>query len=129
VATNSSALDSKSDARLGSQAAADGEHKASVSSAGIPTDPAATPAQQAPLPTNRTKKELDDYRKRMEDTVKVQKKAYDAMVKRCAKTPTAAGCATPASATPEAPPPAGATPMGGVAPVAPPVSQTPNSIH
>ena len=127
VAGASSAIDQKSDARINS--AQDGEHKAATGSAALPTDPATTPAQQAPLPTNRTKKELDDYRKRMEAQQKLQKKAYDAAVKKCAKTPNAPGCAAPPSATPEAPPPNAATPVGTAPAVAPPVSQTPNSIH
>jgi hypothetical protein len=127
VATNGSALDQKTDARIGAPAT-DGEHKASVSSAGISTDPSATPAPQpiqGPLPTNRTKKELDDYKKRVDAAAALQKKAYDAMVKKCAKTPTATGCAVaPAPAAPPAPGatvPA-ATPPGAAAPATvPPV--------
>jgi hypothetical protein len=128
VAGSSSAIDQKSDARI--NPTQDGEHKAVTGSAAIPTDPGTTPAQQAPLPTNRTKKELDDYRKRMDANAKLQKKAYDAAVKKCAKTPNAPGCAAPPSATPGAPPPPNAAaPTGAAAPVAPPVPQTPNSIH
>jgi outer membrane protein assembly factor BamD len=119
VATNSSALDQKTDARIAPPA--DGEHKASVGSSGISTDATAAPAQpiQGPLPTNRTKKELDEYKKRVDAATALQKKAAEAMAKKCAKTPTATGCATtPAPAAPPAPGatvPA-ATPPGAAAP-------------
>jgi outer membrane protein assembly factor BamD len=125
VVGNPASLDQKTDARIGgapTPAPTDGEHKASVGSSGISTDPAAAPAVQAPLPTNRTKKELDEYRKRVEASNKLQKKAYDAAVKRCAKSPKAAGCAapptTPGTTTPDANPPGSATPAK--LPAAPP---------
>lgn len=124
VASSSSALDQKTDARIGPTQ--DGEHKAATGSASLTTDAAATPVQQAPLPTNRTKKELDDYKKRMEDAAKLQKKAYDAAVKRCAKTPKAAGCIAP-PVTPEAAPPNAATPTNSAAPVAPPTAIAPSA--
>jgi outer membrane protein assembly factor BamD len=121
VVGNSSAIDQKSDARI-----APTQNGAAKGSATL-TDAAAAPAQQAPLPTNRTKKELDDYKKRMDDNAKLQKKAYDAAVKRCAKTPTAPGCAAPPSLTPEVAPPNAATPTTTSAPVAPPTSMAPSA--
>jgi hypothetical protein len=125
---NSSAIDQKGDARLSTTT--DGEHKVSVGSAGISTDPAVAPPAQAPLPTNRTKKELDAYRKQMEDASRAQKKAYDAYVKKCAKTPKAAGCvATPSAATPGVAPPNAATPTANPPVAVPASSATPNSIH
>ena len=120
VAANSSALDQKTDARIAAPPT-DGEHKASVGSSGISTDTTAAAAQpiQGPLPTNRTKKELDEYKKRVDAATALQKKAAEAMAKKCAKTPTATGCATtPAPAAPPAPGatvPA-ATPPGAAAP-------------
>ena len=111
VAGNPSALDQKTDARIGAaQTTTDGEHKASVGSNGVSTDPNATPAPQAPLPTNRTKKELDDYRKQMDTAAAAQKKAADAFAKKCAKTPKATGCVVSPAAAPTAAPPASATP-------------------
>ena len=101
VVGNTSALDTKSDARLSSQT---DEHKASVGSSGISTDAAAAPPPQAPLPTNHpyTKKQLDELRKRQETAMKAQQKASDEAAKKCAKTPTATGCVVPA-ATPATP--------------------------
>ena len=127
VVGNTSAIDQKGDARLSSTQ--DGEHKGSAS---LSTDTPTTATPQAPLPTNRTKKELDEYRKQMEATQKLQKKAYDAAVKRCAKTPNAPNCvAPPTTAVP--PPPNGATPTNNAVPVAPPTpvapSATPTSIR
>ncbi len=97
VASNSSSLDQKNDARIASPPVS-GEHKASADAAGISTDPSATPAAQAPLPTNRTKKELDEYKKRMDAAAKAQQKAAAAAAKKN-KT------GTP-DATPVTPPPA-----------------------
>ncbi len=103
VAGNSSALDQKNDARIGA-AAGDGEHKASVGSSGLSTDGSAAPAAEAPLPTNRTKKELDDYRKRVEAANKAQQKAAAAAAKKAGKSPakpdTKAPAATPATNPP-----------------------------
>jgi outer membrane protein assembly factor BamD len=130
VATNSSALDQKNDARI-SAPATDGEHKASVGSTGISTDPAAVPPIQGPLPTNRTKKELDDYKKRVDAAAALQKKAYDAMVKRCAKTPTATGCnVAPAPAAPPAPGTVvpGAAPGATVPAATPPGAASPATV-
>jgi hypothetical protein len=113
VVGNTSALDQKSDARL-SSTQGDGEHKASVGSSGISTDPAATPAPQAPLPTNHpyTKKQLDELKKRQEAAMKAQQKAAAEAAKKCAKTPTATGCTAPAVTTgvPSATPPGAAAP-------------------
>jgi hypothetical protein len=96
VASSSSVLDQRNDARL-SASQMGGEHKASANAAGISTEPAAAPV--APLPTNRTKKELDEYRKRVEAQNKAQQKAADAAAKKAKKSPpkqdTAATPATP----------------------------------
>jgi outer membrane protein assembly factor BamD len=131
VVGNTSAIDQKTDARIG--ATQDGEHTAVKGSASLPTDTAAAPAPQAPLPTNRTKKELDEYKKQVDANAKLQKKAYDAAVKKCAKTPNAAGCLAAPSTTPVPPPPNAATPTTTAAPVAPPTSiapsLTPAAIH
>jgi len=112
VVGNTSALDQKSDARLASAQTTAGEHKASVGSNGISTDPAAVPAPQAPLPTNHpyTKKQLDELKKRQEAAQKANQKATDAAAKKCAKSPAAEGCVTPASVAPTATPPGAATP-------------------
>jgi outer membrane protein assembly factor BamD len=95
VASDQAALDDKSDARLGATQGA--EHKASVTSAGISTDPAATPAA-APLPTNHpySKKQIDDARKAQEKADKAKKKADDAAAKKAPPTPPST--ATPAPA-------------------------------
>jgi len=98
VAGNSSELDQKSDARL-SSGQVDGEHKASTDSNGLSTELPVTPAAQAPLPSNRTKKEIDDYKKRVDENNRLQKKAADAFAKKCAKSPKTTGCAAPASTT------------------------------
>ena len=124
VVGNASAIDQKTDARISSTQ--DGEHKAVTGSASLPSDTAAAPVQQAPLPTNRTKKELDEYRKQMDATNKLQKKAYDAAVKKCAKTPTAPNCVAPPSTTAVPPPPNAATPTNNAAPVAAPTSVVPS---
>ena len=85
VANNSSVIDQRNDARFSSSQLS-GEHKASTDSAGIPTEtPAAAAAQ--PLPTNRTKKELDEYRKRLEAQAKSQQKAAAAAAKKAKKNP------------------------------------------
>jgi outer membrane protein assembly factor BamD len=113
VVGSSSAIDQKKDARIGG-------------SASLSTDTAATPTPQAPLPTNRTKKELDEYKRQMDATSKLQKKAYDAAVKRCAKTPTSPNCVAPPSTTAVPAPPNAATPTNNAAPVAPPTSVSPS---
>jgi outer membrane protein assembly factor BamD len=132
VVGNASALDQKSDARI-SGASQDGEHKASVGSNSLSTDTPATPAPQAPLPTNHpyTKKMLDDLKKRQDAAQKLAKKAADAQARKCAKTPTATGCNAPAAGSVIPPPtPPGAASPGPIAPAAaPPASQTLNSIH
>jgi outer membrane protein assembly factor BamD len=124
VAGNTSAIDQKSDARIPSTQ--DGDHRPATGSASLATDAAATPAPQAPLPTNRTKKELDEYKKQMEATQKLQKKAYDAAVKRCAKTPKDPNCIAPPTTTAAPPPPNAATPTTIAAPVAAPTSVVPS---
>jgi outer membrane protein assembly factor BamD len=121
VVGNGSAIDQKSDARIPSTQ--DGAR----GSATLSTDSAASAAPQAPLPTNRTKKELDEYRRQMEASQKLQKKAYDAAVKRCAKTPTAPNCVAPPSTTAAPAPPNAATPTKNAAPVAPPTSVAPSA--
>jgi outer membrane protein assembly factor BamD len=125
VVGNTSAIDQKTDARISST---QGGAKPPSGSATLPVDTAAAPAtQQAPLPTNRTKKELDEYRKQMEATNKLQKKAYDAAVKKCAKTPTAPNCVAPPSTTAVPAPPNAATPTTQAAPVAAPTSVAPSA--
>jgi outer membrane protein assembly factor BamD len=115
VASNTSALDQKNDARLAS-ALTDGEHKASVGSAGISTDPAATPAPAAPLPTNHpvTAKQLDEIKKKQQEAAARIKKQQAAAAKQAAKSGTAAPAAVTPDATPNAAPaatpPASATP-------------------
>lgn len=84
VANNSSVIDQRSDARLSSSPVS-GEHKASTDSAGISTENSGAAAQ--PLPTNRTKKELDEYRKRAEAQAKSQQKAAAAAAKKAKKNP------------------------------------------
>jgi outer membrane protein assembly factor BamD len=93
VANNTSVIDQRNDARLSSSPVS-GEHKASTDSAGIPTENSGAAAQ--PLPTNRTKKELDEYRKRMEAQAKTQQKAAAAAAKKAKKNP--APTDTPAAA-------------------------------
>ncbi len=113
VVGNTSALDSKADARLSSTAAAsDGEHKASVGSNGLSTstEATATPAaSQVPLPTNHpyTKKQLDDLKKQQDAAAKRVKKQEEEAAKKGAKNPAAA--TSPAVATPPATPPGAAT--------------------
>ncbi len=94
VVSNPSAQNQANDVRLSTQA--DGEHKASVGSSGLPTDPAANPAPQVPLPTNHplTKQEIDAMRKQQEAAAKAQKKAAAAAAKKGPKT-----SATPAPPT------------------------------
>lgn len=122
VVGNSSGIDQKSDARISSTQ----DNRPATGSASL-TDPAAAAATpQAPLPTNRTKKELDEYRKQVEAQQKLQKKAYDAAVKKCAKTPNAPNCVAPPSTTATPAPPNAATPTKDAAPVAPPTSVTPS---
>ena len=84
VASNTSVIDQRNDARLSSSPVS-GEHKASTDSAGISTENSGAAAQ--PLPTNRTKKELDEYRKRMEAQAKPQQKAAAAAAKKAKKNP------------------------------------------
>jgi hypothetical protein len=96
VSSNGAALDQKTDARI-SSAPTDDEHKASVGSNGQAPETgaagaAAAPAANVPLPTNRTQKDLDEYKKRMDANLKLQKKMADALAKKCAKSPKAAGC-------------------------------------
>jgi hypothetical protein len=122
VVGNTSAIDQKGDARIPSTQ--DAEHKGSAS---LSTETPTAAAPQAPLPTNRTKKELDEYRKQMEATNKLQKKAYDAAVKKCAKTPQAPGCVAPPSTTDVPAPPNAATPTNNAAPVTPPTSIAPSA--
>jgi outer membrane protein assembly factor BamD len=90
VASNSSVLDQREDARLSSQIS--GEHKASTNSAGISTS---NPAISGPLPTNRTPKEMEEYRKRAEEQLKAQRKAAAEAAKKAKKDP-------PKPATPDA---------------------------
>jgi outer membrane protein assembly factor BamD len=83
VASNTSVIDQRDDARL-SNSPVSGEHKASANSAGISTNP---PAAAQPLPTNRTKKELEEYRKRAEAQAKAQQKAAAEAAKKAKKNP------------------------------------------
>jgi hypothetical protein len=81
VAGNTSALDQKSDARINSQ----DEHKASVTSNGLAADPSAQASQPqpgAPLPTNRTKKDIDAFMKQQALAFKAQQKAAAAAAKK-----------------------------------------------
>jgi outer membrane protein assembly factor BamD len=98
VANNSSVLDQKDDARL-SQVS--GEHKASTDSAGISTGDSAPVA--GPLPTNRTKKELEEYRKRMEAQAKAQEKAAAAAARKAKKNPPKPPATPPAPASTNTP--------------------------
>jgi len=111
VVSNPSAQNQQADVRL-SSTPAEGEHKASVGASGIATDASATPAPQAPLPTNHpvTKKQLDDYKKALDKAAKAQKKQADAAAKNAPKTvtatpapPTATTTSQPASTQPAAP--------------------------
>ncbi len=83
VAGNTTVIDQRNDARLSSSPVS-GEHKASADSAGISTG---NSTAAAPLPTNRTKKELDEYRKRLEAQAKSQQKAAAAAAKKAKKNP------------------------------------------
>lgn len=112
VANNSNVIDQRNDARYSVSQLA-GEHKASTDSAGVSTD-SSTPAAAAPLPTNRTKKELDEYRKRMEAQAKAQQKAAAAAAKKAKKNPSKQDTAT----TPAPPPGAAATPATTTTPAA-----------
>lgn len=102
VAGNTSALDQKSDARINSQ----DEHKASVTSNGLSTDSStqsATPQPGAPLPTNRTKKDIDAFMKQQAAAQKAQQKAATAAAKKAAsKKSTQSPAST--TTTPTAPP-------------------------
>jgi outer membrane protein assembly factor BamD len=106
VVGNASALEQKTDARLSAQT--EGEHKASVGSTGLSTDPTAKP--QAPLPTNHpyTKQQLDALKKQQEAAMKAQKKAAAAAAKK--------GLAAPDTTTPPAAAPGTATPAGAASP-------------
>jgi len=84
VANSTSVIDQRNDARLSSSPVS-GEHKASTDSAGISTENSGAAAQ--PLPTNRTKKELEEYRKRAEAQAKSQQKAAAAAAKKAKKNP------------------------------------------
>jgi len=129
VASSSSGLDQKNDARLSSQT--EGEHKASVDSNGISTSSSAAPAPQAPLPTNHpyTKKQLDELKRRQDAAARAVKKATDAQARKCAKTPTAPDCIAPQVAPPQAAT-SNSAPLGATVP---PVTSMPgttlNSIH
>ncbi len=106
VAGSTSALDQKSDARINSQ----DEHKASVTSNGLATDSAvqsATPQPGAPLPTNRTKKDIDAFMKQQAVALKAQQKAAAAAAKKgTSKKSTQAPASTVAPATTTTPQPA-----------------------
>jgi outer membrane protein assembly factor BamD len=90
VADSSTVIDQRNDARFSSQTS--GEHKASANSAGISTDTSGAAA--APLPTNRTKKELEEYRKRLEAQAKAQQKAAAEAAKKAKKNPPKAPAST-----------------------------------
>jgi outer membrane protein assembly factor BamD len=111
VAGSTSALDQKSDARINAQ----DEHKASTTSNGLPADsstPSAsqTPQPAAPLPTNRTKKDIDAFMKQQAAAAKVQQKAAAAAAKRAASkkksTQAPASTVAPSPATSTTPQPA-----------------------
>jgi len=84
VANSTSVIDQRNDARLSSSPVS-GEHKPSTDWAGISTENSGAAAQ--PLPTNRTKKELEEYRKRAEAQAKSQQKAAAAAAKKAKKNP------------------------------------------
>jgi outer membrane protein assembly factor BamD len=110
VAGDSSSLDRKNDARIGS--ANDSEHPASVGANGVSRTEGqpVTPAADVPLPSNRTKKEIDEFNKRITAAAKAQKKAADAAAKKAAaKSTSKPGATAPAATPPGAAAPAGTT--------------------
>jgi len=114
VVTNTEAIDKAPDARLNLQPAAaapagtspqgTGEQKASVASNGQPAATAsttpATPAAEAPLPTNHppTKDQLKAYKKAQEKAAKLAKKNG---AKPASATPAQPGSTAPAPTTPQ----------------------------